>query len=326
MRQATAEHAGALSLIALGAGLGPEGFGILTPTVLGLMDPLVPISLAALGVIAGLDLAGSRRADRRLEAAAAARSAIAGVIVAAGVLALATGLGMAGPAAWPLALVAGVCAALTVPAPAALPIVVGALGLGWMRQGWAAGTWLTAHTAGVALSIALAGWLLLRGSPAESDRRVFTVAMLLLIGGAADYLSTSALLGGLIAGACWQATGGAMPEALSRDVAALRPPLLAILLLVAGALTSPSAEVVALALAYALLRAGVGALAARLVVTAPGQTVDPTLPAAILAIAFALNGLRVAGSELAPALAVIVIGTLITRLCESLWGRAEVAT
>ncbi len=323
MRQATAEHAGALSLVAVGAGLGPAGLAILTPTSLGFIDPAIPVGLAALGVIAGLDLAAIRPAEARSAAAASIRSAIAGAIVAAGLLLLAPGLSVSSAPAAALAVVAGVCAALSSTSPAAVPIVAGALALGWMRNGWTAGAWLTAHTAGMALAVALAGWLLLRRQIPDTDRRVFTVAMLLLIGGTADYLSMSALLGGLIAGVCWQRVGGAMPEAIAHDLAALRHPLFAILLLVAGARTTLSPEVLALAIGYALLR-GAGALAGRAVAPGPVHAPGTTIPATLLAIAFALNALRAAGPDVAPALAVVVIGTLISRLCEMVWSPGEV--
>ena len=42
-----------------------------------------------------------------------------------------------------------------------------------------------------------------------------------------------------------------------------------------------------------------------------------------MAIAFALNALRAAGPDVAPALAVVVIGTLISRLCEMVWSPGE---
>jgi hypothetical protein len=313
MRQATAEHAGALSLVAVGAGLGPAGLAILTPTALGFLDPAIAVGLAALGVIAGLDLAAIRSSEARSAAAASIRSVVAGSIVAAGLLLLAPGLSVSSVPAAALALVAGVCAALSSSSPAAVPIVAGALALGWIREGWASGAWLTAHTAGMALAVALAGWLLLRRQIPDTDRRVFTVAMLLLIGGTADYLSMSALLGGLIAGVCGHRAGGALPDTLAHDLAARRHPLFAILLLVAGARTTLSPEVLALAIGYALLR-GAGALAGRAVAPGPVYAPETRIPAALLAIAFALNALRAAGPDVAPALAVVVIGTLISRL------------
>lgn len=325
MRQATAEHAGALSLVAIGAGLGPAGLAILTPTVLGLLDPAVPVGLAALGVIAGLNLAAIRRGEARPAAAASVRSAVVGLTVAAGLLLLAPGLNVSSAPPGVLAVVAGVCAALSASSPAALPIVAGALALGWMRDGWLSGAWLTAHTAGMALAVALAGWLLLRRQQPDTDRRVFTVAMLLLIGGTADYLAMSALLGGLIAGVCWQRAGGAMPEAIAHDLAGLRHPLFAILLLIAGARTTMSPEVLALAIGYALLR-GAGALAGRAVASGPPHAPETRISAVLLAIAFALNALRAAGPEVAPVLAVVVVGTLISRLCEMVWSTGEAVT
>ena len=55
MRQRRADYAGAVSLIALGLALGPSGLRVLTPELLELIDPAVPVALAALGVLVGLE-------------------------------------------------------------------------------------------------------------------------------------------------------------------------------------------------------------------------------------------------------------------------------
>src|SRR5688572_25278740 len=57
MPQPGSEYAGALSLLALGAMLGPAGLGVLTPQLLTLIDPAVPVGLTALGVLSALDAA-----------------------------------------------------------------------------------------------------------------------------------------------------------------------------------------------------------------------------------------------------------------------------
>jgi hypothetical protein len=323
MRRASAEQAAALWLVAVGAALGPSGLAILTPTVLGLLDPAVPIALAALGLIAGLQIASTYADGPHGAAADAARTAVIGIAVAGGMLVLAPGLSVSTTPAEQLALVAGVSAALSATMAPTLAILASALALGLMRGNWASGALLTAHTAGVAAAIALAGWLLLRRSPPPTERRVFTVALLLLLGGTADYLSMSALLGGLIAGACLHRSGGAVKESLTHDIAALRHPLFAMLLLVAGALTKPSPEVLALAIGYALLRTGGEALAGRAIPSARRlMPADPVFGLQ-LAIGFAVNALRAGGQDLSPALAVVVIGSVISRVWEAAWGPSE---
>ncbi len=47
--------------------------------------------------------------------------------------------------------------------------------------------------------IAAAGWLLLSRSAPGTEQRIFVIALLLLLGGASEYLSLSALTAGLIA-------------------------------------------------------------------------------------------------------------------------------
>ena len=61
--------------------------------------------------------------------------------------------------------------------------------------------------AGIALIVAFAGWLLVGQTDSEREQQVFVVGALLLVGGAAAYLSLSALFAGLFAGILWSAAG-----------------------------------------------------------------------------------------------------------------------
>src|SRR3990172_13014351 len=89
-----------------------------------------------------------------------------------------------------------------------LPIVAGGLVLAWLRAGSSVGAvTLAAQASGVTLALAAAGWLLLTRASSETEERVFAIAVLLLIGGVADALSVSALLGGLVAGVFWRYAG-----------------------------------------------------------------------------------------------------------------------
>ena len=177
---------------------------------------------------------------------------------------------------------------------------------------------ITLQLVGIAATVAAAGWLLLARTASETEQRVFGVATLLLLGGVADYLSLSALMAGLVAGAFWYAAGGAAHDSLQRDLAYVQHPLVALILLVAGARTELTPAIVALAVAYVLLRA-VGKLTGSLATT----LVDPALsrggpsrllPPGIVGVAFALNALRVAGPDMATVLSVVVLGTIGSQL------------
>jgi hypothetical protein len=92
-----------------------------------------------------------------------------------------------------------------------------------------------AQAAGVALVLALAGWLVVWRVHRDQERRVFSLATVLLLGGAADYLSISALSLGLIAGCAWRATVTSGVASLRTDLSEVQAPASALLLLFAGA-------------------------------------------------------------------------------------------
>ena len=87
----------------------------------------------------------------------------------------------------------------------------------------------------LALLISATAWLLLGDSSPSTEQRVFSIAALLLVGGIADYLSLSALAGGLLAGLFWGSVGGVARDCIERDVRYLRHPLVVLMLLAAGA-------------------------------------------------------------------------------------------
>src|SRR5205085_1634736 len=85
-----------------------------------------------------------------------------------------------------------------------VPIIAGGLLLAFLREPSPPhALWLAVQSVGVAMTIAGAGWLLVSRAATVMEQRVFIFATLLLLGGAADYLSLSALLAGLVAGVGW---------------------------------------------------------------------------------------------------------------------------
>jgi len=198
--------------------------------------------------------------------------------------------------------------------------VAGGLVLAWLRAGSSIGAVaLVAQASGVTLALAAAGWLLLTRASSETEERVFAIAVLLLIGGVADALSLSALLGGLVAGVFWRYAGRQPRESVSRDVLFVQHPLVLLVLLVAGARADPSAASLGLAGAYVLLRV-VGKLAGGTVARRAAGTRVPRdlgfhlLSPGVFGVAFALNAARAAGSDASVLLTTVVVGTIGSEL------------
>ena len=177
----------AVLLLLTGVALGPEGLAILTPEILAVLEPAVPVALAVLGVTAVFEFTEHGTFSRR-------------AFLVSSTAILATGLAIA------------------------------------LRQRASAEALATvAQAAAIAILLAGAGWILSsRGAP-DQERRVFSIATLLLIGGVADYLSVSGLLLGWVAAGAWRVlrTTGAAEAGL--DAAYLQHPVMALLLVTAGA-------------------------------------------------------------------------------------------
>lgn len=322
-------------LLSAGIAFGPRGINLLSLAALGSLDPVVPVALAALGVLVGLGV-GDRRADeRRVLAAACLAAVLTMLLFSAGFRAAALG---AMPAIdkpfWILILGGGICAAtsLTLPSdnplerrPAAtrvielgvlIPIVAGGLMLAWLRAGSSAGAAvLVAQACGVTLALAAAAWLLLTRASSETEERVYAVSALLLVGGVAAALSQSALFGGLVAGVFWRYAGRHPRATIRRDVLFVQHPLLVLVLLVAGARADLSLAALALGAGYVVLRlAGrlAGGMVARRVIgiNAPPDLGLHLVPPGVFGVAFALNAVSVAGADAAVLLAAVVLGTI----------------
>jgi len=134
---------------------------------------------------------------------------------------------------------------------------------------------------GISIIIAFAVWLLVGQTDSEREQRVFAVGSLLLLGGAAAYLSLSALFAGLVAGIVWNATGGLARARITRDLAYLQHPLIVLVLLVAGASLTASVEALAVA----------GIVLGLQYVLRFSQDASP-LSAALIAIALAVDVVR----------------------------------
>jgi len=336
-------------ILLLGAVLGPGGLALLTPPVLAVIDPVLPVAVAALGILAGLEF--SRRAAPNrwsLLRKASIESALTLVLVSAGiwlVMPASTDVGM--PEAWLVAIVAGLCASMSATLPDAdpdrlrpaairmrdfdafLPAAIGALVLAFLHsQSVLAALGLTIQATILALMISAAAWLLLADSSPSTEQRVFSIAALLLVGGIADYLSLSALAGGLLAGLFWGYVGGAARDSIERDVRYLRHPLVVLMLLAAGAKLTFSGWILLLAVAYVLVRVAGKLLGGWLARRVPGVAIPDTvgatlLPPGVFGIAFALDATSMMQSSANAILAATVLGSIGCQLLAALWRPAE---
>jgi hypothetical protein len=329
-----------LVLLPLGLALGPSGLNVLSDTILSYLDPAVSVALATLGVFAGLGLDLGRPREGRLLTAASVEAGVTILFVGGGLLAIQTPFTGAGLSPWLIVLLFGVPAAVSSTTAAdrrdrtgtlaarvsdlddVLPICLSGLVIASLPQGLsAAAVSLTVQAALAALVIALAGWLLLSQASAEGEQHVFIAGTLLLLGGAAAYLSVSALWIGLAGGLLWGLAGGPARESIDRDLRYLQHPFVVLLLLVAGARLQLSALALAIAAIYLscrLLGKLMGAWLAR-------RIVEPDLPSdlgrrlvapGVIAVAAALNVVQAdANSDQAGILlAVAVLGSLGSEL------------
>ncbi len=326
-------------LLLVGMGLGPNGLGVLTANVRSLLDPALPVALAAMGVLAMLSIGSAAGPERRWVFAATLEALVTAAVVAAGVIAVAQlALPTGADRPWILALCAGVCASASSAFASRRGHAYGTSGASLAERDVLAGillggvliaavrpspalspVWLTIQATGVVVVIAIVGWLLLRGGTSEAEQGVFSAATLLLLGGAADYLSLSALAGGMIAGAIWRWSGGGPAERIERDVAHVQHPLVAFILVVAGAQVEFSSTVLVLAATYALLRTAVKLATGRLVARATAGGSDPGIARALVTpgvfgVAFALNAARALGPDVSTLVSIAVLGTIASQL------------
>jgi hypothetical protein len=305
-------------LLLCGAAAGPHGLAILTQPVLSFLDPAAPVALAVFGILAAMRIQTTGDEARPNATSAALQAAIAGTVVAGGFLLVPPNATTGGPfPGWPVAAITlGIAAATSFDAEdCILPVIAGGLLLAFARETSSlAALLITLEAGAIAALIAGSGWLLLSRTSASDEHRVSTMGSALLLGGAADYLSMSALLFGLTAGGCWRLANSAVREHIRRDVAYVAHSLLALVLVMAGAHAMFSIPVFAIAIGYTVLRA-CGKLtgswiADRVFPGGPRPTTQLLMTPGAFGVAFALNVVRVMGTGFEPVLTVVVIGTV----------------
>jgi hypothetical protein len=331
----------AVLFVPLGFALGPQALGLLPRNALTHLDPVITLALAALGIFIGLGLEARDATARRLLAAASAESCITIAVVAGATLFLLGEWGLrVDMAAGLVAAVLGVAAStssagapehagsethrlagrvadlddgLSVLAGAIVVAAVGAAGVEEALR-------TIAQTLAVGLLGGIAGWLLFERAHSPAERAVFVGGTLALIGGSAQYVHGSPLLGGMIAGLCWKLFPGHADRIIRNDVSRFQHPLVILLLVTAGAFVEFSALAIWLLAPYIVFRLTgkvLGAFVASRLVP-PLRTADLAaylLPPGLLGIGLALNFLQVSSTALASAVvSAAALGTLASEL------------
>jgi hypothetical protein len=311
-------------LLVCGAGLGPHGLAILTPAVLSFLDPAAPVGLVVFGIIAAMRIHTVTDTAHTVVAATLHATITGTIVTAAFLLVQPTALTNLFPAWNVLAFALGVAAATSLDRnDCIVPVIAGGLLLALIRENTVVHALLmTLQVAAVAALVAVSGWLLLFRASTTDEQRVSTFASALLLGGTADYLSGSALMCGVAAGGCWRLASTAVREHIQRDVTYAADSLLALVLILAGAHAAYSIATVTIAAAYTIVRA-TGRLAGNWLVgrffpTEPRPATQLLVAPGAFGVAFALNMVRALGTEFAPALAVIVVGTIASSVIAAL--------
>ncbi len=324
----------AVVFLSFGVLLGPSVLGLISPRALDRLNVAVTIALAVLGVLVGIALGREIRTALRLFVAASLESGITIAAVAGATMyfAQATGLPVGAPiAAFALAL--GLCASASsatsadpdsepvaavatrvadlddvvpiVLAVAAFPLFPSSIHSPWV---------LALAPLGIGAAVGAIGWLLFERAESGAERVVFVIGALALAGGAAVYLRVSPLAVGLVAGLFWTIAPGRADKIVQEDLRRVQHPVVVLLLVTAGALTSVSVASVWLLAPYLLFRLTgkvSGAwFSARLVDVSAADLAAYLMSPGVLAIAFALNFRQTLPSAAGDTLlATVAIGT-----------------
>jgi hypothetical protein len=250
------EHA-APSMVFVGIGilLGPRLLNFVSMDVLAQFDPVISIALAVLGIFVGFGYVSARGAEKRKWVVGATFQAFVTVAsVSTAMYFLLSGWKLPLPVdSFTAAIVLGICtaasAAMRVDAAGsqhlltaadladfddlaviALATVVVPLLAGGLSIALAVALALV-----VGLSIGAAGSLLFTRSQGTPERGVFVTGTVVLLGGAAAYASLSPLATGCIAGLLWARSQKSTASLVESELRKLQHPLVALLLIVAGA-------------------------------------------------------------------------------------------
>jgi hypothetical protein len=318
--------------VLLGAALGPQGLDILTRTALSHLQAVVWVALAVIGVLIGLGLPAIAADSARGTFLHGAIIAAITITTIAGGLYLLLDQAQIRLSGSPLvaSLLSGICASVsaalqTGPGARAevrragrladlddLPLLVLGVAIVAALAGGSVVLRLV-MTIAAGGAIGLAGWLLFERAH-EAERGVFVTGAVLLLAGVGAYLGTSPLLSGCVASLVWVRVPGAADRITARDLRTLQHPLLALLLIIAGALVEWTAiglwvtgYIVVLRFAAKLLASIV---AARLARVSPALLSIVLLQPGIMGIALGLNAGLMLGDDASWIVSVVTMSVM----------------
>lgn len=258
-------------LLLVGAVLGPQGLSILNTHVLDLIDPAVTAAVTILGVAVASDVIAPKFSTWR-------EVRLRAVV--------------------PIVLLGAIAALLL----AVVARFVGTVDVERVLSNEVQGC-------GAALLVSAAGVLLLASVTADTERRVLQIAVILLLSGIADFLSQPAFIVGIVAGAFWRWRGGAAGDAMRQDLAYVERPLMALVLVIAGARVDLSTTVWAMAAVYVALDVPLVRVLHRRAIATP-----------LIPVAITLDMVRAAGPAVWPLVSIVVVGSIGSQLLAPLLG------
>ncbi|MFN7984605.1 MAG: hypothetical protein U0Q11_22400 [Vicinamibacterales bacterium] len=307
----SATHLPVTPVLLTGVMLGPQGLAILSPRVLAAIDPALPVALMALGALLGLSRASRREESIRVFGAGALLAVLTMLAVASATLAASRWSGARLEPGWLLPVICAVWAASSVTLAGrteddprrdplleseVITMVLMATVLMVAVTPSVAAALMSLEGLAIAGGLAGAGWLLARQAISVTERRVFVMATLLLVGGSADLVGISPVLAGVLSGVLWYWLGDPARETLQRETQYIQHPFIVLVLITAGAGTEWSSFTVGVAAASAsartLLRFVVGRHIRRFtgtVVDLPMRMLEP----GVFGVAIVLNLARV---------------------------------
>lgn len=326
--------------VLLGAALGPSALDILSHATLNEAQPIAWVALAVLGVFVGLGLhSDSSAAPRSTLVAGVVVGVITVATISAGLLFEVSRVRQAGTAILnsggaAACVLIGLCAAVSgalhtrshaageLHAAARLadlddvPLVLAGTALVAVMGGGPIWSRLAATLVGGA-AVGFAGWLLFDHAD-DAERGLYVAGAVLLLAGIGAYLGSSPLLAGWAAAVLWARLPGAADRITARDLRPLQHPLVALLLLMAGALTRWDAAVLWVSAFLVVLR-----FAAKLVATlatyrymriSPAILASVLLYPGVMGIAVATNARLLLGADIDWVLSTVTITTVVAEI------------
>jgi hypothetical protein len=322
--------------VAVGVLLGPEVLDVLSVSVLAQLDPIISVGLAVLGVFVGFGFASWRGPRHAAWLAAAGAEVTVTLAVVGGAMYLLLLRWQAPipidplPAAAALGLAVSVSAAVGLEARHSpdvvatsrladvddLPLVV----LGGLAVPLFAN--VTSPVSAIALTVAsgvavgVAGSLLFGRAEGAPERGVFVMGTVVLLGGAAAYAGASPLATGCLAGLVWARGPGATSAQVASDLSTLQHPLVAVLLVIAGASMQFTPQLWWLAAPLVLFRLTGkllgGVIAARIVGVPAAMLATMLAHPGVLGLAVALNVQQVLGTGDTLLLSAVTMATVVS--------------